>query len=155
MWSTQTRSVDDPAESHSRPHVSNDNPYSEAGFKTIKYRPEMPERFGSLEDARAVMGPLLGWYNTVHYHTGLALLTPSDVHHGRAIEIVAARQLVLDAAHLSRPERFVHGRPIQKSPPPAAWINPPPMVAIGEITDQIAIADRITIEAQTTEVAAH
>lgn len=118
------------AQSHSRPHTSNDNPYSEAGFKTIKYRPEMPERFGSVADARAQMAGLLGWYNTAHYHTGLALLTPADVHHGRAAEIVAARQLVLDAAHALRPERFVHGRPIQKMPPPAAWINPPP--SIGE-----------------------
>lgn len=118
------------AQSHSRPHTSNDNPYSEAGFKTIKYRPEMPERFGSVADARAQMAGLLGWYNTAHYHTGLALLTPADVHHGRAAEIVAARQLVLDAAHALRPERFVRGRPIQKMPPPAAWINPPP--SIGE-----------------------
>jgi putative transposase len=71
-----------------------------------------------------------------HYHTGLALLTPADVHHGRTAAIVAARQVVLDAAHIRHPERFVHGRPIQKSPPPAAWINPPPM-------EQIMIADRV------------
>jgi putative transposase len=120
------------AQSHSRPHTSNDNPYSEAGFKTIKYRPEMPERFGSVADARAQMAALLGWYNTAHYHTGLALLTPADVHHGRTIEIVAARQLVLDAAHAHRPERFVRGRPIQKMPPPAAWINPPPPIGFGK-----------------------
>jgi putative transposase len=119
------------AQSHSRPHTSNDNPYSEAGFKTIKYRPEMPERFGSVADARAQMAALLGWYNTAHYHTGLALLAPADVHHGRTVEIVAARQLVLDAAHARRPERFVRGRPIQKMPPPVAWINPPPPIAIG------------------------
>jgi putative transposase len=146
------------AQSHSRPHVSNDNPYSEAGFKTIKYRPEMPERFGSIEHARAVMAPLLGWYNTAHYHTGLALLTPADVHHGRAPAIVAARQLVLDAAHLRHPERFVNGRPIQKHPPPAAWINPPPMdqIAIADrIPDRIAITDRITTTDRIEEVAAH
>jgi putative transposase len=120
------------AQSHSRPHTSNDNPYSEAGFKTIKYRPEMPERFGSVADARAQMAALLAWYNTAHYHSGLALLTPADVHHGRTVEIVAARQLVLDAAHAHRPERFVRGRPIQKMPPPAAWINPPPPIVIGK-----------------------
>ena len=119
------------AQSHSRPHTSNDNPYSEAGFKTIKYRPEMPERFGSVADARAQMAALLGWYNTAHYHTGLALLTPADVHHGRTVEVVAARQRVLDAAHARRPDRFVHGRPIQGMPPAAAWINPPPPIAIG------------------------
>jgi putative transposase len=146
------------AQSHSRPHVSNDNPYSEAGFKTIKYRPEMPERFGSIEHARAVMTPLLGWYNTAHYHTGLALLTPADVHHGRAPAIVAARQLVLDAAHVRHPERFVNGRPTQKSPPPAAWINPPPMdqiVIADRIADRIAITDRITTADRIAEVAAH
>ena len=125
------------AQSHSRPHVSNDNPYSEAGFKTIKYRPEMPDRFGSLQDARAVLSPLLGWYNTAHYHTGLALLTPADVHHGRTTAIVTARQVVLDAAHVRHPERFVHGRPVQKSPPPAAWINPPPLDQV-EIGQEVA-----------------
>lgn len=120
------------AQSHSRPHTSNDNPYSEAGFKTIKYRPEMPECFGAVADARIQMAMLLTWYNTAHYHSGLALLTPADVHHGRTVEIVAARQLVLDAAHAHHPERFVHGRPIQKMPPPAAWINPPPPIVGGE-----------------------
>jgi putative transposase len=124
------------AQSHSRPHTSNDNPYSEANFKTIKYRPEMPERFGSIEDARSQIGPLLAWYNTVHYHTSLALLTPSDVHHGRTTAIVTARQRVLDAAHTAHPERFVSGRPTQKTPPPAAWINPPEdRIAIGEETN--------------------
>lgn len=119
------------AQSHSRPHTSNDNPYSETGFKTIKYRPEMPGRFGSVADARVQMAALLGWYNTAHYHSGLALLTPADVHHGRTVEIVAARQLVLDDAHAHRPKRFVRGRPIQKMPPAAAWINPPPPIVTG------------------------
>jgi putative transposase len=133
------------AQSHSRPHVSNDNPYSEAGFKTIKYRPEMPDRFGCLQDARAVLGPLLDWYNTAHYHTGLALLTPADVHHGRTAEIVAARQIVLDAAHGRNPERFVHGRPVQKLPPPTAWINPPPLdqVQLGEALDQVELGEAV------------
>jgi putative transposase len=120
------------AKSHSRPHVSDDNPYSEAHFKTLKYRPETPERFGSLEHARAVLAQMLRWYNHEHYHSGLALLTPADVHHGRADDIVAARQQVLDEAHRRHPERFVRGCPVHKSPPPAAWINPPPL-------DRIAI----------------
>jgi putative transposase len=125
------------AQSHSRPHTSNDNPYSEANFKTIKYRPEMPEHFGSIEDARAQIGPLLAWYNNEHYHVGLALLTPSDVHHGRTPVIVAARQRVLDAAHAAHPERFVGGRPTQRTPPPAAWINPP--------QDRVAIAEEAAL----------
>jgi putative transposase len=110
--------------SYSRPRVSNDNPYSEAVFKTLHYRPEMPERFGSLEDARAFFVELFRWYNESHYHTGIALLTPSDVHHGRAGEIVAARQEVLDAAYQQRPERFGHP-PLHPSLPTTAWINPP------------------------------
>jgi putative transposase len=110
--------------SYSRPRVSNDNPYSEAVFKTLHYRPEMPERFGSLEDARSFFVELFRWYNETHYHTGIALLTPSDVHHGHAAKIVAARQEVLDAAFQQHPDRF--GRPpLHPSPPRAAWINPP------------------------------
>jgi putative transposase len=112
--------------SHSRPHVSNDNPFSEAHFRTVKYRPEMPDRFGSIQHARAAVGPLLHWYNHEHKHSSLAHLTPADVHHGRADVIIAARQLVLDAAHAAHPERFVHGRPQHPRPPAAAWINPPP-----------------------------
>jgi putative transposase len=130
------------AKSHSRPHTSNDNPYSEANFRTMKYRPEMPEQLGSLEHARQVVGQLVDWYNAEHYHVSLGLIHPVDVHYGRAAEIVAARQRVLDEAHRRHPERFVHGRPTQKSPPPAAWINPPPM-------------DPISSTGQSQEVAAH
>jgi putative transposase len=115
------------AKSHSRPYTSNDNPYSEANFRTLKYRPDMPDQLGSLEHARQVVRALVAWYNDEHYHVGLSLLHPADVHYGRAPEIVAARQRVLDAAHAAHPERFVRGRPTQKAPPPAAWINPPPM----------------------------
>lgn len=115
------------AKSHSRPYTSNDNPYSEANFRTLKYRPDMPERFGSVEHARQVIHALVDWYNDEHYHVGLALLHPVDVHYGRVANIVAARQRVLDAAHARYPERFVRGRPVQKSPPAAAWINPPPL----------------------------
>jgi putative transposase len=114
------------AKSHSRPHTSNDNPYSEANFRTMKYRPDMPDRLGSLEHARQVVRALVDWYNDEHYHVGLALLHPADVHFGRTADIIAARQCVLDAAHAAHPERFVRGRPVQKAPPPAAWINPPP-----------------------------
>ena len=111
---------------HCRPHVSNDNPFSEAHFKTLKYRPEFPERFGSVQDASAQVGPLLDWYNQEHKHSSLAFLTPADVHYGRAGAIVAARQRVLDLAHANHPERFVRGQPKHPSPPTAAWINPPP-----------------------------
>lgn len=112
-------------QSHSRPHVSDDNPYSEAAFRTFLYRPEMPERFGSLEDARVFFASLLDWYNERHYHTGIALLTPADVHFGRAAAIITARQVVLDAAYTEHPERFVRHPPRHPTPPAVAWINPP------------------------------
>lgn len=111
--------------SHSRPHVSNDNPFSEAHFKTLKYRPEMPDRLGSIQHARGEVGPLLRWYNDEHKHSSLALLTPADVHYGRVDAIIEARQRVLDAAYAANPERFVRGRPTHPRPPAAAWINPP------------------------------
>jgi putative transposase len=120
------------AKSHSRPYTSNDNPYSEANFRTIKYRPDMPDQLGSVEHARQVVGALVDWYNDDHFHVGLSLLHPSDVHYGRTADIIAARQRVLDAAHAAHPGRFVHGPPIQKAPPPAAWINPPPPEAIAQ-----------------------
>jgi putative transposase len=118
--------------SHSRPYTSNDNPYSEANFRTLKYRPDMPDQLGSVEHARQVVRALVGWYNDEHYHLGLALMHPADVHYGRTADIVAARQRVLDAAHAAHPERFVTGRPIQKAPPPAAWINPPATEALAQ-----------------------
>ncbi len=123
------------AQSHSRPHVSDDNPYSEAAFKTFLYRPEMPDRFGSLEDARAFFVELFAWYHERHYHSGLALLPPADVHFGRAPAIIAARQRALDAAHERHPERFVRGAPIHPSVPTAAWINPPMTAWITTTTD--------------------
>lgn len=112
-------------QSHSRPHVSDDNPYSEAAFRHFLYRPEMPERFGSLEDARSFFAALFGWYNEHHYHSGIALLTPADVHFGRAAAIITARQVVLDAAYAANPERFVRHPPRHPTPPAVAWINPP------------------------------
>lgn len=112
-------------QSHSRPHVSDDNPYSEAAFRHFLYRPEMPERFGSLEDARSFFATLFDWYNERHYHSGIALLTPADVHFGRAASIITARQVVLDAAYAEHPERFVRHPPRHPTPPEVAWINPP------------------------------
>src|SRR3712207_2636948 len=87
--------------------ISDDNPYSEAHFKTLKYRPDFPDRFGSEQDARAFCGPFFDWYNHAHHHPGLALLTPADVHFGRSAERIAARDRVLAAAHAAHPERFM------------------------------------------------
>ncbi|HEY2125770.1 MAG TPA: IS3 family transposase, partial [Streptosporangiaceae bacterium] len=94
-------------QSHSRPHVSNDNPYSEAQFKTLKYRPGFPRRFGSIEAARAHCQDFFGWYNNQHRHGGLGLHTAADVHHGRAADVQAARASVLTSAYTAHPERFV------------------------------------------------
>lgn len=110
--------------SYSRPRVSDDNPYSEALFKTMKYRPEVPERLGSIEDGRAIFTALFDWYNDRHYHTGIALLTPADVHFGRTSQIIAARQRTLDAAFQRHPERFARS-PVHPLPAEASWINPP------------------------------
>ena len=111
---------------HSRPHVSNDNPYSEAQFKTMKYRPDYPTRFGCLQDARAWATEFFGWYNREHHHTGLALLTPADVHFHRTEDVLQKRQAVLQAAYAKTPERFVKGVPCPTQLPNAVWINPPP-----------------------------
>jgi len=110
---------------HSRPHVSNDNPYSEAQFKTMKYRPDYPTRFGCLQDARAWAAEFFNWYNREHHHTGLALLTPADVHFCRAEDVLQKRQAVLQAAYQKTPERFVKGAPHPIQLPKAVWINPP------------------------------
>ena len=110
---------------HSRPHVSNDNPFSESQFKTLKYRPGFPDRFGSLEDARSHCQDFFRWYNFEHHHSALGWLTPADVHHGRAAERLAQRRRVLEAAYARNPERFVHGEPTLAAPQPAVWINPP------------------------------
>jgi putative transposase len=110
---------------HSRPHTSNDNPYSEAQFKTLKYHPRFPERFGSLEDARSHCREFFRWYNEEHYHSGIALLPPGIVHLGLAGEVIARRSEVLAAACEAHPERFVKKRPTHPRLPLAAWINPP------------------------------
>ena len=111
--------------SHSRPHVSDDNPFSEAQFKTLKYRPDFPERFASLEHARAFLREFFAWYSTQHRHDALALLTPHDVHHGLVAERLENRARVLDAAYAAHPERFVRCAPAPAAPPSAVWINPP------------------------------
>ena len=111
--------------SHSRPRVSNDNPYSESHFRTVKYRPEFPDRFGSLEHARQLCRTLFSWYNAEHHHSGLAFLTPETVHHGRADDVLEARHHVRLAAHAAHPERFVNGPPRRERLPGAVWINPP------------------------------
>lgn len=112
--------------SHSRPKVSNDNPFSEAWFKTLKYAPTFPERFGSLADARAFMAGFVTWYNHAHHHTGIGLHTPADVHYGLAAARAAARAEVLAAARAANPDRFTtsHGPKILALPE-AAWINKP------------------------------
>lgn len=115
--------------SHSRPHVSNDNPFSESQFKTLKYRPEFPERFGCVQDARHHCGDFFHWYNDDHRHDGLELHTPRDVHYGHAKTRTAERNIVLKFAFHEHPERFPHGPPIAKEPPSEVWINKPAVPA--------------------------
>jgi len=110
---------------HSRPHTSNDNPYSEAQFRTLKYRPAFPARFDSIEQAREFCRFFFRWYNHEHRHSGIGLMTPSTVHHGRAKQAFAARQAVLTAAYAANPERFVRKAPTPPTLPSAAWINKP------------------------------
>lgn len=110
---------------HSRPHTSNDNPFSESQFKTLKYRPEFPQRFGSIEDTRAFCRSFFRWYNQRHRHCGIGLLTPEVVHYGLAQQVTEQRQHVLRAAYLNHPERFVKGQPKPPTLPEAVWINPP------------------------------
>ncbi len=116
--------------SHSRPHVSNDNPYSESQFKTMKYAPAFPDRFGSLADARAFGEAFFGYYNHEHRHTGIGLHTPASVHHGTHHHIRALRQHTLDTAYAAHPERFGHRRPQPPKIPTEAWINQPSREAL-------------------------
>lgn len=110
---------------HSRPYTSTDNPYSEAHFKTLKYRPEFPTRFFSIEEARSFCREFFHWYNHQHRHSGIGLMTPEVVHHGRSEEVKARRAVVLTQAYLRTPERFVGGHPQPPALPVAAWINQP------------------------------
>ncbi len=111
--------------SHSRPHCSNDNPYSEAQFKTLKYRPDFPDRFGSIEDSRIFCNRFFAWHAHEHRHSGIGLHTPADVHYGRAGAVREARGRVLDAAHSSHPERFFRHQPQPPKLPGTMWINKP------------------------------
>jgi transposase InsO family protein len=111
--------------SFSRPHTSNDNPFSESAFKTLKYDPEFPDRFPSFDGARSFCRPYFDWYNREHRHSGIAFLTPETVHRGHAVAALAARQSVLDAAFLASPMRFGGQRPSVHQLPSAVWINPP------------------------------
>jgi putative transposase len=111
--------------SHSRPYTSNDNPFSESHFKTLKYQPEFPKIFGCIEDAKAFCRRFFDWYNQDHHHVGLGLMTPDQVHYGQADAVYAARQETLNQAFLAHPERFVRKSPQPPEKPTAAWINPP------------------------------
>lgn len=117
---------------HSRPRVSNDNPYSESHFKTLKYRPDFPPRFGSLEDARTHCRAFFHWYNNEHYHSGIELLTPYQVHYGQAEAILEARYKVKLAAYNKHPKRYVNGPPKRTTLPASVWINEPQGLSLVE-----------------------
>ena len=114
-------------QSHNRPHTSNDNPFSEAHFKTLKYRPTFPKRFGNIEEARDFCRGFFDWYNQDHHHAGIGLMTPNQVHYGQADAVHTARKTTLDQAFAATPERFVQKNPVPPAKPTAAWINPPVM----------------------------
>ena len=115
----------DIVKTHSRPHVSDDNPYSEAQFKTLKYRPDFPDRFGSIEEARTHCQAFFAWYNTTHRHSGIGFMTPDTVHHGRAAALTRQRTITLAAAFAAHPKRFKGHAPRPPRVPEAVWINPP------------------------------
>ena len=122
--------------SHSRPYVSDDNPYSESQFKTLKYRPDFPARFGSIQDARSFCQEFFPWYNQEHRHSGIGLMTPAIVHYGMAEQVSNQRQAVLASAFDAHRERFVRGLPKPPSLPDAAWINKPKVESM-----TVAVAD--------------
>ena len=111
--------------SHSRPHVSNDNPYSESQFKTLKYSAAFPGEFGSIEDSRSFLSGFFHWYNDEHRHSGIAMMTPKSVHYGFADDIHSQRQTVLMKAFQDHPERFINGIPKPKTISQKVWINDP------------------------------
>jgi putative transposase len=116
--------------SHNRPHTSNDNPFSESHFKTLKYQPRFPRRFGCIEDAKSFCRSFFDWYNQDHHHAGIGLMTPDQVHYGQTDAVHAARQHTLDHAFRINPERFVNKAPNPPPKPTAAWINPPTLMPI-------------------------
>ena len=111
--------------SHNRPHTSNDNPFSESHFKTLKYQPRFPKRFGCIEDAKVFCRGFFDWYNQEHHHAGIGLMTPDQVHYGQIDAVHAARQVTLDQAFRANPGRFVKKPPVPPKKPLATWINPP------------------------------
>lgn len=119
---------------HSRPHVSNDNPFSEAQFKTLKYCPEFPGTFGSIQDARRFCHDFFTWYNGEHMHSGIGLLTPEHVHYGMDKEIIQQRATVLRTAFAKHPKRFKGRMPQPLPAPQAVWINPPKTLSLAEKT---------------------
>ena len=110
---------------HSRPYTSNDNPYSESQFRTMKYRPEFPDRFGCIQDGRAFCQTFFPWYNDEHRHSGIGMMTPAMVHYGLAAAVRENRQIALDAAYAAHPERFVRRPPTPPHLPKEVWINKP------------------------------
>jgi len=140
---------------HSRPHVSNDNPFSESQFKTLKYRPDYPDRFGCLADARRWGRAFFHWYNHEHHHSGMALLTPATVQHNHTAAVLAVRQAVLQQAYAAHPERFVKGAPAPQQPPTAVWINPPKESGNEPAGPQVsALAEEVRSYSQPAELAA-
>lgn len=133
--------------SHSRPYVSNDNPFSESQFKTLKYRPEFPDRFDSHEHGLSFCRTFFPWYNDQHHHWGLGLLTPAAVHFGQAAQLLAARQKTLTAAYSDHPERFVRRAPQPLAMPTAVWINPP---ATHLIPDEIPLTNYTNFDRQVS-----
>jgi len=137
---------------HSRPYTSDDNPFSEAQFKTLKYRPDFPEHFGSLEDARAFCQTFFSWYNGEHRHSGIGLMTPAVVHDGRADTMRDARHQVLLTAYAAHPERFVRKPPQPPILPHAVWINPPTKQSTSQdgagVTISIADDQRVALKSE-------
>src|SRR3546814_16861975 len=110
--------------SHSRPYTSNDNPFSESHFKTLKYQPQFPKRFGCAQDAKTFCRHFFAWYNQDHHHLGIGLMTPDQVHYGQADAVYAARQAILDTASRANPERFAHHAPRPPQNQHAVWSTP-------------------------------
>ena len=139
--------------SHSRPYVSDDNPYSESQFKTLKYRPDFPARFGSIQDARSFCWGFFPWYNQDHRHSGIALMSPAMVHYGKAEQVSSQRQVVLASAYDDHPERFVRGLPTPPSLPEAAWINKPKVesMSVVDVDDQLIpeVSETMALEEDT------
>ena len=136
---------------HSRPYTSTDNPFSEAQFKTMKYRPEFPDRFGCIQHSRSFCGPFFGWYNHQHRHGSLGLLTPYDVHYGLAQQRLAERARVLMDAYAAHPERFPHGVPTPGALPEAVWINKPKECGCAKESDIVGGTQALDLEGPTRD----